>query len=86
MLRFKGELEPYEEAVGVKALDRRTLQVELVQPTPHFLISQLLTYLPAPRHLVERYGEDFHRPIKLRQRSIQDGVLGARCKDCPGQE
>ncbi|NMA91762.1 MAG: peptide ABC transporter substrate-binding protein [Firmicutes bacterium] len=60
MLRFKGELEPYEEAVGVKALDRRTLQVELVQPTPHFLdLCSFLTYLPAPRHLVERYGEDF---------------------------
>lgn len=57
---YKAALQPVEDAVGVKALDESTLEVKLVQPTPYFLdLCSFVTYLPAPRHLVEQYGDDF---------------------------
>jgi len=44
------------DAIGVRALDDRTLAVELEGPTGYFL--QLLpTLLPVPRHAVEAHGE-----------------------------
>jgi oligopeptide transport system substrate-binding protein len=50
------------EALGVKALDPRTLQVTLVGPTPHFLIMMLHTsWWPVPRHCIEKYGGPYDR-------------------------
>lgn len=57
---YKSALQPFEDAVGVKALDEKTLEVKLVQATPYFLdLCSFPTYMPAPKHLVEQYGEDF---------------------------
>jgi ABC-type oligopeptide transport system substrate-binding subunit/DNA-binding SARP family transcriptional activator len=56
---YQGKL-PDPEAVGVRALDQYRLLVELEAPTPYF--PQALSHnatLPVPRHLVERYGEDW---------------------------
>ncbi|NLG70305.1 MAG: hypothetical protein GX496_12225 [Firmicutes bacterium] len=48
------------ETFGVKALDERTLQVTLEEPNPLFLeLTTFISFLPAPRHLVERYGEQY---------------------------
>lgn len=59
---YKAALQPVEDAVGVKALDESTLEVKLVQPTPYFLdLCSFVTYLPAPRHLVEQYGDGLPR-------------------------
>ncbi|MCC6522429.1 MAG: peptide ABC transporter substrate-binding protein, partial [Polyangiaceae bacterium] len=43
-------------AVGVRAVDDRTLEVELERPTPHFLeLCTLPTLSPVPRAVVERF-------------------------------
>lgn len=50
----------HPDQVGVRALDDRTLEVELEEPTGHFL--QLLACsatFPVPRHLVQAYGESW---------------------------
>ncbi|HLV60268.1 MAG TPA: peptide ABC transporter substrate-binding protein [Fredinandcohnia sp.] len=51
------------EAVGVRALDDRTLEVRLERPVPWFL--ELTAFSPfhaVPRHAVETYGGDWTRP------------------------
>ncbi|WIV11891.1 peptide ABC transporter substrate-binding protein [Proteiniborus sp. MB09-C3] len=46
--------------VGIKALDEKTLQVELVRPTVFFLgLTSFVTYVPAQKAAVEKYGEEF---------------------------
>jgi oligopeptide transport system substrate-binding protein len=46
--------------VGIKALDEKTLQVELVRPTPFFLsLTSFITYIPAQKAAVEKFGEEF---------------------------
>lgn len=60
----KGEMKPAE--LGVRALDDRTLEIALEQPTPYFL--QLLTHqtgLPVHPASVEKYGSDFVRPENM---------------------
>ncbi len=59
-----GRLPPRE--LGVKALDDRTLEIDLKAPTPYFLglLTHSTTY-PVYRPNVERYGERFSRPGKL---------------------
>jgi oligopeptide transport system substrate-binding protein len=50
------------EDVGVKALDKQTLQVSLVGPTPHFLLILCHTsWWPVPRHTMEKFGDPFDR-------------------------
>ena len=45
-------------AVGVRAPDRQTFQVELVSPTPFFLdICALQTLAVVPRQAIEKYGD-----------------------------
>lgn len=47
-------------ALGVKALDDKTLEITLEQPTPYLL--QALTHYtayPVPQHLVEKLGDDW---------------------------
>ena len=51
------------EALGIKAIDDRTLQVELNNPTPYFL--DLLTHYtsyPVPQKTVEQYGDKWTQP------------------------
>ena len=56
-----GDLEP--SALGVEALDDRTLEITLRQPTPYFL--ELLTHqtgLPVHQASVEQFGDEFVKP------------------------
>jgi oligopeptide transport system substrate-binding protein len=57
-------------AVGVKALDAQTLQVELENPSPYFLdLCCFMTYLPVHTPSIEKYGDDWIKPGKL----VNDG-------------
>ncbi|MCW5725261.1 MAG: peptide ABC transporter substrate-binding protein [Maricaulaceae bacterium] len=59
-----GELPP--EEVGVRALDARTLLIELENPAP-FLPGLLTHYttFPIPRHVVERHGDAWVQPRNI---------------------
>ncbi len=49
--------------LGVRALDDRTLEITLANPTPYFL--ELMTHYssyPVPRHVVEEHGDAWVRP------------------------
>jgi len=49
--------------VGIHAPDDSTLVVTLAQPTPYFLfLTEFYTYLPVPRHAIERFGNRWTRP------------------------
>ena len=46
------------EAVGVKAVDEKTLEVELENPTPFFLnLTSFMTYMPAQKAMIESSGD-----------------------------
>lgn len=48
------KLKVLEEAVGVKALDNKTLEVKLVKPTPYFIeLQSFYTYLPVNKKVQE---------------------------------
>ncbi|MDA8353715.1 MAG: peptide ABC transporter substrate-binding protein [Firmicutes bacterium] len=48
------------EDVGVKAVDDKTLKVELKDPIPYFLMmTSFATYLPQREDIVEKYGGDY---------------------------
>src|SRR5208282_382602 len=52
--------------VGVHALDARTVQVELNQPTAFFLdLCAFQTLCVVPRQVIEKYGEDWMRARPL---------------------
>jgi oligopeptide transport system substrate-binding protein len=52
--------------VGVKALDERTLQVTLRQPTSYFLdLCAFPTLYPVRTDLIAKYGDDWVKPGKL---------------------
>jgi oligopeptide transport system substrate-binding protein len=49
--------------VGVRALDDRTLEVRLKNPTPYFLdLVSFYTFFPVHQGCVERHGKDWTRP------------------------
>ena len=51
-----------EEDVGVKALDDKTLQVQLRAPTPYFTdLTAFGTYQPLRKDIVEKHGDRFAR-------------------------
>ena len=54
---------PDPDDVGVKAIDERTLSIELEAPTSYFLhlTAFSITY-PVPSHVVEKYGEKWTDP------------------------
>ena len=52
----RGEITDRSQ-VGLRAADDSTFVVRLAAPTPYFLyLVQFYTYLPVPRHVIERYG------------------------------
>jgi oligopeptide transport system substrate-binding protein len=58
--------EPLRDRVGIRALDPRTLEVELTNPTPWFM--QLVAYdafFAVHRPTVERFGERWTEPANI---------------------
>ena len=56
-----GKLPP--AALGAKAIDARTIQLELVHPAPYMLeMVTNQTMLPLPRHVVEAKGKEWAQP------------------------
>jgi len=49
-------------ALGVTAVDARTLRIELEAPTPYFTDIIMAAAMPAPRHVIERHGSAWIRP------------------------
>ncbi len=51
------------QALGVTALDPRTLQIRLEHPAPYLIeVAKHQTMFPAPRHAVERWGDNWVAP------------------------
>lgn len=54
------------DAVGVKALDDKTLEVTLSSPAPYFIAQTThQTAYPVPKHIVEEFGADWARPENI---------------------
>jgi len=49
-------------ALGVSAVDARTLKIELENPTPYFTDIIMSAAMPAPRHVIEKFGSAWIRP------------------------
>lgn len=51
------------DALGVRALDPKTVEITLENPAPFFpqLLAHYVTF-PIPKHAVERYGDDWVKP------------------------
>ena len=60
----EGKVRP--DQVGVRAVDTRTLEIQLLYQTPY--IDQLLahnTTYAVPKHVVEKHGDDWVRPENI---------------------
>lgn len=49
-------------ALGVSAVDPRTLKIELEHPAPYFTDVIMAAAMPAPRHVIEKHGAAWIRP------------------------
>lgn len=58
-----GRLPP--EKIGVSAPDPRTLVVELAHPAPYFTEILVHRGFPAPRHVIEKFGDEWTRAGRL---------------------
>jgi len=59
-----GKVKP--DALGVKALDEKTLQVTLSEPVPYFPDTLIHTSVkPAPQKVVEKFGEKWTDPANI---------------------
>ena len=57
----RGDVPP--TALGVKALDARTLQLTLIHPAPYMLqLTKHQSYYPVPEHAVRRWGDAWTEP------------------------
>ena len=56
----RGELPPAE--LGVSTPDARTVRIELEGPTPYFTDVIASIGMPAPRHVIEKFGSAWIRP------------------------
>ncbi|OGO38050.1 MAG: hypothetical protein A2W35_21655 [Chloroflexi bacterium RBG_16_57_11] len=52
------------EAIGLRALDLRTLLIQLEEPAPYFL-QLLANFLAVPRQSIERYGDQWTEPAHI---------------------
>ena len=74
-----------KDAVAVKAIDDKTLQVELIAPTPYFIeLTGFYTYMPTRQDVVEKDPENWARtpelavsngPFKLVEYTIGDRLV-----------
>lgn len=63
---FNEGREKDPETIGVRAVDARTLEVTLDQPTPFFLhLTGFATYMPVPRRAVEEHGRLWTQPQNI---------------------
>ena len=63
---FNKGADPEPSHVGIAAPDDSTLVVRLHAPTPYFLfLTQFYTFMPVPRAVVERHGNQWTRPGKI---------------------
>jgi len=69
LLYFIKNAEPVNEnklpvtALGVRAIDARTLEIRLEHPAPYLPeLAKHTTMLPLPRHVVERWGDAWSQP------------------------
>ncbi|WP_086981109.1 peptide ABC transporter substrate-binding protein [Vibrio aphrogenes] len=61
---LKGE-KP-SSALGIKAVDAKTLQVKLEKPTPYFFsLMSIKTFFPLPQKVVEKHGSHWTRPENM---------------------
>lgn len=72
------------EDVGVKAIDSKTLQVQLIGPTPYFVdMMAHSAFAPAPKWVIEKYGDQWTKagnivvngPYILKEWKPQDYIL-----------
>lgn len=73
------------DEVGVKALDDKTLQVDLEAPTPYFLsLTAFITYLPLEKSFVEKVGDKlasspenlvYSGPFKLKEWNHEQNIV-----------
>lgn len=84
------ELKKLEDAVGVKALDKRTLEVNLAQPTPFFLeLCAFYTYYPVPKSIQEEnpdWANDgsthvSNGPFKITEWNHDESVIAVKNKE-----
>jgi oligopeptide transport system substrate-binding protein len=60
----KGELTP--DALGVRAIDSRTVEITLDRPSPVLLnILAIPLLFPVPQHAIAKYGSDWVKPGKM---------------------
>ena len=52
-------------ALGVAAVDARTLRIDLENPTPYFVDVIMTAALPTPRHIIEKHGAAWTRPENI---------------------
>lgn len=81
----KAEVKRLSDALGVKAIDKNTLEVKLEAPTPYFLaITAFHTLYPVNRKAVEAHPKDWFRnadtivtsgPFKFKSWAAKDKVI-----------
>lgn len=79
---FDGKVS--DAALGVKALDEKTLEITLKSPKPYFLdMLAHQTFIPVPVHTIEKYGQRWTNPenmvvsgpFKLKSRVLNENVI-----------
>jgi oligopeptide transport system substrate-binding protein len=59
-----GTLPP--QALGVKALDAKTVEIKLKEPTPFLpILLAYMTLAPVPKHVVEKFGDAWVKPENI---------------------
>lgn len=54
------------ESLGVRALDARTVEIKLKEPTPFLpILLAYMTLAPVPKHVVEKFGDAWVKPENI---------------------
>ncbi|QFI15050.1 peptide ABC transporter substrate-binding protein (plasmid) [Borrelia sp. CA_690] len=73
-----------ESALGIKAVDEKTLEITLKSPKPYFLDMLVhQTFIPVPVHVIEKYGQRWtdpenmvvSGPFKLKSRILNEKIV-----------